>query len=610
MINYVSKFLYILSGERRKLLVLTILFLFTSVLEAFVISLVGTFITLATNLNNIHSFTWAAALYKQFHFSSEREFVFGFGAAVVFLLWSKSILSFFTQKQIFGFGFGQQAKLRQRLMQAYLRVQYTFHLSRNTASLIQNILNETLAFANGILMPILFAGANLMVVASLVILLFRTDFIATATISIVILSMFGLIYQFRNKISTWGRKASEANKSIVRIINHSIGGFKEVRVIGCEPYFEAQMQEQALIYQDVSEKFHSFSLLPRYILEPLLITFVVLLTVVSIFTSRDLDNLTATLGVFGVAAMRLLPATSNLMQSVNGIRRHTHVIDLLYNDLKELEAVDPGAIGSDPPLLRVRDLALVSPNGKGNGTISFKEQISLDHLVYRYPGAVAPALDGISMTIKKGEAIGLIGKSGAGKTTLVDVILGLLTVESGDIRVDDRSVINNISKWQQLIGYIPQSIFLMDDTLARNVAFGVPDQEIDYQRLDQALEAAQLSEVVAQLPRGLETNVGEKGVMLSGGQRQRVGIARALYHEREILVLDEATAALDNETESLVTNAIKSLSGQKTVIIIAHRLTTIEHCDRVYLIEKGKIARSGSYQSVVFGENPTNPTVH
>jgi len=198
-----------------------------------------------------------------------------------------------------------------------------------------------------------------------------------------------------------------------------------------------------------------------------------------------------------------------------------------------------------------------------------------------------------------GQSIALIGKSGAGKTSLVDVFLGLLIPQSGDIQVDGHSVYQDLTAWQRSIGYIPQSIFLMDDTIRRNIAFGVTDHLVDEKRLSYALELAQLSELVKELPEGLQTSVGERGVRLSGGQRQRIGIARALYHEREILVLDEATSALDNETEAMVSEAIRALSGTKTMIIIAHRLTTVEHCDRIYAMDKGQIVKYGSYQEVV-----------
>jgi ABC-type bacteriocin/lantibiotic exporter with double-glycine peptidase domain len=229
----------------------------------------------------------------------------------------------------------------------------------------------------------------------------------------------------------------------------------------------------------------------------------------------------------------------------------------------------------------------------------FLNQIVLDKITYRYPNTTLEALKNLSLTIKKGESVALIGKSGAGKTTLVDVILGLLIPEGGDIVVDGRSVYEDLRSWQNIIGYIPQSIFLTEDSLERNIAFGVPDHLIDHEKLRYAVQAAQLSEVVKDLPEGLNTLVGERGMRLSGGQRQRVGIARALYHEREILVLDEATAALDNETENLVTESIKSLGGTKTIIIIAHRLTTVEHCDCIYVLDKGQILDSGSYQDVV-----------
>lgn len=273
------------------------------------------------------------------------------------------------------------------------------------------------------------------------------------------------------------------------------------------------------------------------------------------------------------------------MSSINGIRYSSHALDQLYFDFKELEDKKEEQLRfSQSKLLHAfRELAYLTGN------------VSLEDVVYRYPNAEKNSLDSISLTIRKGESIGLIGKSGAGKTTLVDVILGLLVPQSGDITVDGVSIYTNIRSWQNMLGYVPQSIFLIDDTLRRNIAFGVPDHLIDENRLLRAIEAAQLSELVEQLSHGLETQLGERGVLLSGGQRQRVGIARALYHEREILVFDEATAALDNETEALVTEAIKSLSGIKTMIIIAHWLSTIEHCDRIYMLEKGQVIKAGSY---------------
>ena len=273
----------------------------------------------------------------------------------------------------------------------------------------------------------------------------------------------------------------------------------------------------------------------------------------------------------------------------------SYSLDMLYLDLKEIEKPE------FTKYLDLDDSVTIRHNSLSpvNLTSAFTNQVELSNVIYRYPGTEEAALDNISLTIKKGQSIAFIGKSGAGKTTLVDVILGLLELESGDIRVDDISIYKNIRSWQNLIGYIPQSIFLMDETIERNIAFGVPDHLIDAERMNKAIKAAQLTELVEHLPNGIKTSVGERGVRLSGGQRQRIGIARVLYHEREILVLDEATSALDNETERLVSEAIQSLSGTKTMIIIAHRLTTVEHCDCIYLLEKGSLAKSGTYQEVV-----------
>jgi ABC-type bacteriocin/lantibiotic exporter with double-glycine peptidase domain len=286
----------------------------------------------------------------------------------------------------------------------------------------------------------------------------------------------------------------------------------------------------------------------------------------------------------------LLPAVSNILSSINGIRYCIFSLDQLYFDLKELEGANEQS----------SNLAHSKYSNNEQKRLSFKDHISLKNVVYQYPNADKKSLDSISLAIKKGQSIGLIGRSGAGKTTLVDVILGLLVPQFGDIIVDNGiSIYADLRSWQNMIGYVPQSIFLIDDTLTRNIAFGVPNELIDNERLLKAIQAAQLEELIKDLPQGLETKVGERGVLLSGGQRQRVGIARVLYHEREILVFDEATAALDNETEALVTDAIKSLSGIKTMIIIAHRLSTIEHCDCIYMLSKGQIVKAGSYQEVV-----------
>ncbi|MBV8883472.1 MAG: ATP-binding cassette domain-containing protein [Chroococcidiopsidaceae cyanobacterium CP_BM_RX_35] len=403
---------------------------------------------------------------------------------------------------------------------------------------------------------------------------------------------FYLFHQFKDKIARWGKEGAEAHEEMVRIINHSVGGLKEMQVIGCASYFEVQMEKQIRKAATSSSSAMIFSNLPRYVIESFLITFLIVFTFLFIALNKNnSQNLTSVLGIFALASIRLLPAAGNLLTSVNGIKYHAYSLDKLYFDLKELDSLN-----------RPYSNNLFHDNNQPNNnrqTFSFTDRIVMKDLVYRYPNSERNAIEKVSITIQKGQSIGLIGKSGAGKTTLVDVVLGLLTPQYGDIIVDNASIYTNLRHWQNMIGYVPQSIFLIDDTLEKNIAFGIPREFIDCDRLKKAIEAAQLSELVAQLPNGINTMVGERGILLSGGQRQRVGIARALYHEREILVFDEATAALDNETERLVTEAIESLGGIKTMIIIAHRLSTIEHCDCIYMMQGGQIIKSGNYREVV-----------
>ncbi|MGH8001479.1 MAG: ABC transporter ATP-binding protein, partial [Brasilonema sp.] len=315
--------------------------------------------------------------------------------------------------------------------------------------------------------------------------------------------------------------------------------------------------------------------------------------------NQNPQSLISILSIFAVASIRLMPAASQLMSATGILRNSSYSLNKLYLDLKEIEEIKKIDSEKYVFFLHQSNLDVISRKSVQTKNLNFVNEIILNKINYCYPNAPENALKNVSLTIKKGQSIALIGKSGAGKTTLVDVLLGLLIPNNGDIRVDGVSIYDNLRSWQNLIGYIPQSIFLMDDTVERNIAFGVPDEQIDSQKLQKAIQAAQLEELISQLPDGIKTAVGERGVRLSGGQRQRIGIARAFYHEREILILDEATSALDNETESLISDAIRSLSGTKTLIIIAHRLSTVEHCDRIYVLEDGRIVKSGSYREVV-----------
>jgi len=602
--RYLSKFLYVISAKKIELILMLIAFLTVSVMDALGIGLVGPFMGLATNPALIHKNVWLSNLYKSLGLKNISQFIGLLGLVIVFIFYFKSFLYYQIQQYVFHFCFTQQVKLRLRLLHTYLFLPYTFHLKTNSANLVQNIINESQNFSYSVASPLLGSISNLFVLIVVVLLLAKTDLAATVTVIGILLATYLPFHFFRHKIVRWGKEGVDANTEMLRIVNHAIGGLKETRVIGCEEFFENQLRGQVNRFARVATSFHVFQILPKIVIESLLITFVVGLVSVSLLFEQRSQNLVSVLGIFAIASIRILPSASQLMSNMGVLRNFKPTLDRLYMDLKEIEKPESvNYLKLSQGILPSKGVKFERQKSIKTIPMPFTDKIVLERINYSYPEVASNSLTDISLTIQKGESIALIGKSGAGKTTLVDVLLGLLIPQSGDIQVDGLSVYGVLRSWQNLIGYIPQSIFLTDDTIEGNIAFGVPVDQIDRQRLEGAIRSAQLAELVAQLPEATQTMVGEHGVRLSGGQRQRIGIARALYHEREILVLDEATSALDNETENLISKAIQDLSGTKTMIIIAHRLTTVEHCDRIYEMDKGKIVKSGNYQEIVLAQN-------
>ena len=593
MNKFLSKFFYVTRGKHQAFLGISCLFVVSSIFEMLGVGLMGPFAAMVTDSSFITKTSWLNGIYEKLDLNSPQQFILYFGIFTVIAFYIKAALGFLAQKSIAEFSHSLKGDLSSKLMKSYLAAPYTLHLTRNSANLVQSVVTFTDRFCIGLVLSLLTAISNAVVIVALVILLVTTNAAASVGISVVLLVALAVLNPLKGRLSHWGKEGFDASAEMIRILNHGLGGLKETRIIGCEPYFEAQMNDAARKYAKNMGLASGYANLPRYIVEAVIISFLIVFAFLFVTFNQDSgQNLTSIFGIFAIASIRLLPATGNTISCISVIRYNIHSLDSLYGELKEAEQLQKQA--------RIPKLAYAAQRQQ---KLDFNSEIAIDNLVYKYPGAAGNALHQITLKINKGDSIGLIGKSGSGKTTLVDVLMGLLTPESGDITLDGRSVYPQLRAWQNLIGYVPQSIFLIDDTLEKNIAFGIPEHLIDHQRLQKALKAAQLDEVVERLPMGLNTIVGERGVLLSGGQRQRVGIARALYHEKEILVFDEATAALDNETESLITDATKALSGSKTIIIIAHRLSTIEHCDRIYQLENGHILRSGSYAEVVTGQS-------
>jgi ABC-type multidrug transport system fused ATPase/permease subunit len=592
MTHFLPKLLYITKGNHKSLIGMLFLFIFVSGLEVFGIGMIAPFIAMAITPDAIKNIPWLDLIYNQMNFNSQQQFLIFIGLVVVISFYLKAFLGFNAQKTVFKFSFGLKRELSCKLLKTYIEAPYSYHLRINSAILIQNITDTTNAVCNAVVATFLTLISNTIIVLALMLLLIKTNAIALIFMAVLLVISFGLLHPMKDRLDRWTQERFHAYTEMIRIINHGLGGLKETRVIGCESYFENQMEEQSIIHAKSSILTSSYGNLPRFVLEPLMMSFLIGFTFLFITLNQDeTQNLNGILGVFALASVRLLPAVGNLISGINMIRGNSYSLDRLFFDLKELE--------TEQLITEFDSHSLLPSNNQQK--FQFSDKVILDRLTFQYPNTTRNVLKDISLSIRKGESIGLIGKSGAGKTTLVDVILGLFIPQFGDIKVDGISIYSNLRAWQNMLGYVPQSIFLIDDTLERNIAFGVPDHLIDQHKLKKAIQMAQLNEVVDQLPDGVKTIIGERGVFLSGGQRQRVGIARVLYHEREILVFDEATAALDTETEHLITEATKALAGNKTIIIIAHRLSTIEHCDCIYQLEQGRIIKSGSYQEVILG---------
>ena len=322
---------------------------------------------------------------------------------------------------------------------------------------------------------------------------------------------------------------------------------------------------------------------PRYLLEVVLIVFVVSLVLVTVWSGLKVDTIIPTLSLFGVAAIRLLPSANLFISGLSRIRFGSHAVKCLVQDLKKAN----------------EQLIVKKINRRNSFNHKTFESLKLQNVSFTYPDANFNSLNNISMNIKKGESIGIIGSSGSGKTTLIDTMLGLLEPQHGEILFNKTALQDDLYNWRANVAYLPQQVLLIDDTLRSNVAFGVLKNEIDEKQLNLAIQQARLLDLVNQLPEGVNTILGERGVRLSGGQRQRVALARAFYHDRNILIMDESTSALDNETEKEIVNEIKQLKGLKTLIVIAHRLSTVAHCDRLYCLENGSIIKEGSPEKVL-----------
>lgn len=474
------------------------------------------------------------------------------------------------------YSYAVKADVSNDLMLKYLTAPYEFHLQKNSAQLIRNLTIEANQLVQYAINPFLLILTESVVIISFGIFLMVIEPIGTPIIMLLLVILSFVYHQLIGEYTnSLGKVRRHADGMLIQKSQEALGGIKDVKVLGKEQQFLNQFRFYNQISSDVSSKKHMLNQTPRVYLETMGVLIFLILIYLLIFKGDDFGQAVQKLGVFALAAFRLLPSANRLLSAINSLRFADPVIKSLNDQLK-LNTL----IATYEPIVNTN-----------TAHFAFERKIKIDNLCYQYPGTHELALADIKFTIAKGESIGIIGKSGTGKSTLSDAFLGLLKPSAGTICVDGVDIYQDIKSWQSLIGYVQQDIFLLDDSVRRNIAFGEIDNEIDTNRINNAIAEAHLDDFIASLPAGIDTIIGERGVRLSGGQKQRIGIARALYRNTPILVFDEATSALDNETEAEIVSAIKSFKGVRTIIVIAHRLSTIKHCDRVIELQKGRISK-------------------
>jgi ATP-binding cassette, subfamily B, bacterial PglK len=582
--GFLGKFLYVLRGHRGQLLAMIALFVVLSAMDVLGIGLVGPFVAAVVEPARLTKLTTLTHWLDYIAVPLQVDVRMALGILLLGIFAVKAVFAYLIHRRVLAFAFSVRAVLIKRLVRAYIGMPYQFFLSRNSAGLVQSVVNDTKVMTDDLLIPVMRSVSDSLVLVLIAVFLFIVDartMAAFAGLVAVAIWVYSRIVRPRTRSA--GQQVAVANEGIIRGVNQLAAGLKEIRVLGVEAPFVDAVGQAADANTAAQLRFNAFLVMPRYLMESVVVMFVIALALVTIAAGQAATDLLSTLAMFAVAGLRALPAMTQISSSLASMNYSAHALESLYVALRTVSS------GADAPL----HAPALAPHDDF-------QQLRFEDVRFSYPGARAPALDGISLEIRRGDSIGLVGESGSGKTTLVDLLLGLHVPQEGRILLNGSDVTRSgLDALRERVAYIPQTVFVIDDTLRRNIALGIADGDIEPARLAEAMRLAQLDALVGRLPQGLDTVLGERGGRLSGGERQRIALARAFYHNREILIFDEATSALDNETEREVIAAIESLRGTRTMVVIAHRRAPVSRCDVVVRLAGGRAVAVGSPADVL-----------
>lgn len=558
-----------------------------AVLEAVSIGLLVPFLAIVNEPELVLKAPFARSLLSFLDIREPREVVVTVGLGLVGVFFVRSSYLVLLYRWLFRYVSEMHIRLTRELLTGYLNAPYTFHLQRNSAELIKAMTGTVQGFTSGFVVSLLTVLVELLVVAALIVLLLFIEPLVTLGAVLVVAVPTALSYRtMRHWLAHSGYIAEQSFALVIQSAEQAINGIKETRVTGRAAYFVDQHGYHSRQFAESQCSLMFLSTVPRLFIDTLAVAAMVGIALVVLARGEDVQRFLPVLGLFAVAAVRLIPSMNRIATGLAQLRFRYAAAEVIYD---ELYAIEPDKLPR----------AHSAPASDPSSPMPFDRSLVLEHVCYRFPTMPRIAINDISLEIPRGNWVAVVGATGAGKTTLIDLMLGLFVPCSGRILVDGRDLHDDVGGWQRNIGLVPQDVYLMDDSVRRNVAFGLADQDIDDERVWQALRAAQVDKLVLSLPGTLDAAIGERGDRLSGGERQRLGIARALYRDPPVLVVDEGTANLDNDTEAAVVRTLAGLRGEKTIIVVAHRLALVTKCDRVYVLKEGQLQNSGTYSELI-----------